>query len=99
MHPSLFSTLGEVLLIIATRPDTRVREIATQLGVTERTVMHALRSLVSGKIVSVVRDGRRNTYRIATDATFAVGDMRVRIDRLLAAIDPPPLTDGQEPAR
>lgn len=99
MSPSLFSTIGEVLLIVAMRPDSRVREIAVQLGVTERTVMHALRQLVTERLVSVRRDGRRNTYHIASDATCAVGDMRVRVDRLLEAVDPPPPSASQEPAR
>lgn len=74
----LFTTLGQVFVVIAAQPDIRVREIATQLRVTERTVMHALNSLTQLGLVSVRRNGRRNIYEVAMEARCDIG--RVSLD-------------------
>lgn len=86
MHAPLFSTHGEVLLVVATRPDARIREIATLVGVTERTVMHALNRLEEEGMLAVRRRGRRNTYVVAPGATCSVGDAKVSVARLVEIV-------------
>lgn len=86
MHAPLFSTHGEVLLVVATRPDARIREIATLVGVTERTVMHALNRLEQDGMLTVRRRGRRNTYFVSPGATCSVGDAKVGISRLVELV-------------
>lgn len=87
MQPSFFSTVGEVLVVVAREPDSRVREIAVTLGITERTVINALRVLEESRVVTVHRNGRRNHYRVNLDATIRVGPSRAKVGRLLSALD------------
>lgn len=86
MHAPLFSTTGEVLLVVAMRPDLRVREIAALVGVTERTVMHALTQLSEEGAVTVGRQGRRNVYHVSAEATCSVGDARVKVAVVVDAL-------------
>ena len=87
MQPSFFSTVGEVLVVVAREPDFRVREIALTLGITERTVINALRVLEDSRVVTVHRNGRRNHYRVNLDATIHVGPSKAKVGRLLAALE------------
>ncbi|MGW0122464.1 helix-turn-helix transcriptional regulator [Streptomyces sp. NPDC003327] len=63
---------ARVLLAIARDPDIRLREVAAQCGITERTVQAIVADLVRAGYVSRSRaaDGRRNRYRIHPDAPF-----------------------------
>lgn len=88
MQPSLLSTVGEVLVVVAQEPDARVREIAQTLGVTERTVIHALRILEDGRVISVHRNGRRNHYKVRADATLRIAGSTLKVNRLLDALEP-----------
>ncbi len=75
----LLSTVGQVFVLIAAAPDARVREIAMQLGVTERTVMHALTHLSDAGLVTVRREGRRNTYAVAEEGTVTAGPVAISL--------------------
>lgn len=87
----IFTTLGQVLLMVAARPDIRVREIALHLQVTERTVMHAIASLTQLGLVSVRRQGRKNVYDVNTAGRCDVGGFRIELADLvgLTAVDIP----------
>lgn len=65
---SELSTHGHVLVCIARSQvngqPVRIRTIAQQVGVTERTVYGVLADLEAAGIVHRERDGRRNRYRI-----------------------------------
>lgn len=74
---ALFSTVGQVFMVVAAQPDTSVREMATRLGITERTVMRALTELSSSGLVSIRRHGRRNVYDVAERGTVAMGTVEV----------------------
>jgi hypothetical protein len=58
----LLSTHGSVLAAITRRPAARVRDIAEELALTERTVQGAIADLVRDGYVARVRVGRRNHY-------------------------------------
>ena len=61
---SFLTNHGRVLLCIAQDPGVRLRDIAAQLDVTERTVHGILTDLVEAHYVVKERDGRRNRYQI-----------------------------------
>lgn len=52
------------LLHIAASPDARLRDLATALGVTERTAYGIVADLSEAGYVVKERDGRRNRYHI-----------------------------------
>jgi predicted transcriptional regulator len=47
---------------VARHPDARLREIATEVGITERSVQTILNDLVAEGYVDRSRVGRRNRY-------------------------------------
>ena len=55
---------SHVLLCIQGNPSATVREIANQVGITERSVQRILRELSEYGVISVCKEGRRNYYRI-----------------------------------
>jgi len=57
----------QVLLCIARDPDVRLRDVATQVGITERAAQRILADLVEAGFVERERLGRRNRYVINRD--------------------------------
>jgi DNA-binding transcriptional ArsR family regulator len=55
---------AHVLLCVAHDPGARLRDIATTLGVTERSVHKIVSDLVAAGYVTRERQGRRNRYEI-----------------------------------
>ena len=54
----------QVLLCIAQTPDVRLRDVADQVGITERAAQRILADLIGAGYVDRERHGRRNHYRI-----------------------------------
>ena len=57
----------QVLICIARAPDVRLRDVAEQVGITERAAQRILADLVEAGYVERKRHGRRNSYRINQD--------------------------------
>jgi predicted transcriptional regulator len=57
----------QVLLCIARTPDIRLRDVAEQVGITERAAQRILADLVEAGFVDRERHGRRNQYRVNPD--------------------------------
>ena len=55
---------GRALLCIAHDPGVRLRDIAEELGITERTAFGIVADLTLAGYVTKDRDGRRNRYEI-----------------------------------
>lgn len=53
-----------VLLVLYKDPDARIRDMADQVGITERAVQKILAELTETKVISSEKVGRRNTYTI-----------------------------------
>lgn len=74
---------AHVLVWISNNPEARVRDIAANVGITERAAQSILRDLEHDGYVSKVRVGRRNSYTIHPELPFrhpieaahAVGDL------------------------
>jgi DNA-binding transcriptional ArsR family regulator len=61
---SFLTNHARVLLCIAQDPGTRLRDIATTVGITERSAYSIVTGLADAGYVVKERDGRRNRYEI-----------------------------------
>ena len=61
---TLFSNHGHVLFCLARNSEARLRDVAADVGITERAVQKIVRDLQDGRMISVTKMGRRNCYRI-----------------------------------
>jgi DNA-binding IclR family transcriptional regulator len=61
---SLVTNHGHVLACIAADPNTRLRDIADAVGITERTAAQIVSELEQAGYLTKTRVGRRNRYRI-----------------------------------
>ena len=64
---NFLSNHGHVLVCIAMDSDTRLRDIATRVGITERAVFGIVEDLERGGIIERLRVGRRNRYIVNVD--------------------------------
>lgn len=53
-----------VLLLISQDPDIRLRDVALQVGITERAAQRIVADLAEGGYITRKRVGRRNTYTV-----------------------------------
>ena len=61
---SFLTNHARALLLIARNTDARLRDIASAMGVTERTAYAIVADLAAAGYVVKERDGRRNRYHI-----------------------------------
>jgi len=61
---TLFSNHGHVLVCLANDSESRLRDVAADVGITERAVQKIVRDLQTHGMISVTKHGRRNRYRI-----------------------------------
>jgi len=61
---TFFSNNAHVLVCLTHTPQPTAREIAIQVGITERAVQRILTKLVSAGVVAVSKEGRRNRYEL-----------------------------------
>lgn len=63
---TFFSHYAHVLICLAENPGCRLRDVAEKVGVTERTAMRLIDRLDNAGVVTRIRQGRRNYYKIDT---------------------------------
>jgi len=63
---SFVTNHARVFAFIADQPRARLRDIATAVGITERTTIQIVGDLERAGLLSKTRDGRRNHYAIDT---------------------------------
>jgi len=81
---------AHVLVCIAEEPDVRGRDIAVQVGITERAAQAIVADLVADGYITRIREGRRNRYEVHPDERLrhpldqdhTVGDLLVTLGRL-----------------
>lgn len=61
---SFITNHAHVLFCLAQDPEIRMRDVATQVGLTERAVQRIVRELAQDGYVSSQRRGRRTVYQI-----------------------------------
>ncbi len=59
-----------VLLHMIGRPNSTIREISLEVGITERATISILRKFEEEEIVSRRKEGRRNRYRVDPQAVL-----------------------------
>jgi DNA-binding transcriptional ArsR family regulator len=88
---TFLSNHGHVLVCLTRDPAVRVRDVATQVGISERAVLRILGELEAAGYVRRTREGRRSRYAVQAElplrhpveAQRSVGD-------LVAAVGVPP---------
>jgi hypothetical protein len=63
---TFLSNHGRALLCIARDPGARLRDVAADLGVTERRAHGIVRDLAESGYIVKTKDGRRNRYEVRT---------------------------------
>jgi MarR family len=85
---TLLSNHGHVLVCIARDPTARLRDIAAEVGITERSVSLIVTDLVAAGMVRRERIGRRSRYQVVPDrpmrhpleAAHPIGDLLAALD-------------------
>ena len=67
---TFLSNHGHVLVQLSRDPDSRIRDIADSVGITERSAQAILADLEESGYVSISRIGRRNRYKINPSLKF-----------------------------
>lgn len=58
---------AHVLLCVARDPDARLRDVAADVGITERAAQRIIADLVEAGYLERTRQGRRNRYELHRD--------------------------------
>ena len=61
---TFFSNNAHVLVCLSHTPQPTTREIAIQVGITERAVQRIVTKLIAAGVVEVSKEGRRNSYTL-----------------------------------
>lgn len=61
---TFFSNYGHVLVCLARNREARLRDVAADVGITERAVQKIVRDMQEAGIITVSKQGRCNRYRI-----------------------------------
>jgi DNA-binding IclR family transcriptional regulator len=62
---TFFTNHVHVLLLIAREAGLRMRELAAEVGITERAVQRIVEDLTAAGYLVVTKEGRRNRYQVA----------------------------------
>lgn len=61
---TLLSNHGHVMVFLARNPEARLRDLAAEVGITERAAQRIVNELVGDGYLLKERVGRRNRYRL-----------------------------------
>ncbi len=67
---TFFTNHAHVLFCISEDPDVRMRDVAAQIGITERAAQRIVADLEEAGYLRHERQGRRNHYAIIEDAAL-----------------------------
>lgn len=88
-HPWTFLTNhAHVLVCLAQQPDAPLREVAREVGITERAAQRIVADLEEARVIRRERIGRNNHYRIYRSAHLRHPlEKHVRVGELLNLIE------------
>jgi len=90
---TFFSNYGHVLVCLAQNREVRLRDVALEVGVTERAVQKIVRDLQDAGFVTVSKQGRCNRYRINKRKTLRHSlESHCTVGKLLALVTKPART-------
>ena len=67
---TFLSNHGHILIHLYRNPDSKVKEIAEKVGITERGTLSILADLEQDNYITVERVGRRNSYKVNPNKNF-----------------------------
>lgn len=67
---TFLSNHGHILVHINRNPDSRVKDVAEAVGITERSALSILSDLENSGYIKIERVGRRNSYRVNSNKNF-----------------------------
>ena len=67
---TFLSNHGHVLVALSKDPTLRIRDLVDLIGITERSVRALVADLKEGGYIDIVKNGRRNQYRINEGMNF-----------------------------
>ena len=86
---TFFSNYGHVLVCLARNHKARLRDVAQDVGITERAVQKIVRDLQDAGFVTVSKQGRCNRYRInRRKALRHALESHVTVGKLLTLVTP-----------
>ena len=87
---TFFSNYGHVLVSLAQNPEVRLRDVAQQVGITERAVQKIVRDMQDAGFITITKQGRRNRYRINKRRSLRHGlESHCTVGKLLALLTRP----------
>ena len=87
---TFFSNYGHVLVCLARNREVRLRDVALEVGITERAVQKIVRDLQDNGFLTVSKQGRCNRYRINKRKTLRHGlESHCTVGKLLALVATP----------
>lgn len=67
---TFLSNHGHILIYLARNPESRIRDLAAAIGITERAVLGIVNDLENEGYVTVEKIGRRNKYQVHKKLKF-----------------------------
>ena len=67
---AFLTNYGQVLLCIALDPESRLKDVAAKVGITERATQRIIADLLAAGYLSSQKRGRRNYYKINRTLPF-----------------------------
>lgn len=67
---TFLSNHGHVLVYLSKNPEALIRQIADEVGITERATQGIISELEEEGYLTIVRVGRRNTYKVNRKTKF-----------------------------
>ncbi len=91
---------AHVLETVARDPTARLRDVATTVGITERTAAQIITDLEEAGYLTKIREGRRNRYEVHEDLPLRHPQHRHHtVGELIRFLEAPPETGQQQPPR
>jgi Mn-dependent DtxR family transcriptional regulator len=94
---TFFSNYGHVLVCLARNREARLRDVALEVGITERAVQKIVRDLQDAGFLTVSKQGRCNRYRINKRKTLRHSlESHCTVGKLLALVTKPARTKAAD---
>lgn len=84
---NFFTNYGHIIFLLSKNSKITVREIAEEVGITQRMVLKIIHDLVEDGFVKVKKEGRNNSYKIVGRKKLRHRiEKNCRIDELIEVI-------------
>ena len=87
---TFFSNYGHVLVCLSRNNEARLRDVAFEVGITERAVQKIVRDMQEAGFITVSKHGRCNRYRLNKRKSLRHGlESHCNVGKLLALVTRP----------